>query len=113
MSLWVMYQETDFCKNPWEERVFNAVVGMIYCFCFFNLKESQSRYRASLFYLVIVAENFVFIWVFNEFASMEDPYLHSVLGFCGYIFVTAGKILHILCLGFHEYLGSMNLCSCS
>ena len=42
MTAWVVWQNTDFCTNIWEERLYNAVVGVIYCFCFFNLKEGRS-----------------------------------------------------------------------
>jgi hypothetical protein len=38
MTIWVVGQQTDLCSTAWEERVYNAVVGVIYCFCFFNLK---------------------------------------------------------------------------
>lgn len=43
MTAWVVWQNTDFCSSKWEERLYNAVVGAIYCFCFFNLKEGRSR----------------------------------------------------------------------
>ena len=43
MTLWVVYQNTDFCTEWWEERLYNAIVGVIYCFCFFNLKEGRYR----------------------------------------------------------------------
>ena len=38
MTVWIVGQKTDLCKTAWEERIYNAVVGVIYCFCFFNLK---------------------------------------------------------------------------
>ena len=44
MTSWVVWQDTDFCATWWEERIYNAVVGVIYCFTFFNLKEGKSRY---------------------------------------------------------------------
>ena len=28
MTLWVVFQNTDFCPNVWEERLYNAVVGV-------------------------------------------------------------------------------------
>lgn len=38
MTLWTIKQKTDLCSTAWEERIYNAVVGVIYCFCFFNVK---------------------------------------------------------------------------
>ena len=63
MTGWVILQNTDFCSNPWEGRLYNAVVGAIYCFCFFNLKEGRSRHRMSPFYhsTMMVVENLSFL----------------------------------------------------
>ena len=61
MMAWVIWQKTDFCTNIWEERLYNAVVGVIYCFCFFNLKEGRSRYRMTVFYTVTFIENLTFV----------------------------------------------------
>lgn len=38
MTVWTIRQKTDLCSTAWEERVYNGVVGVIYCFCFFNVK---------------------------------------------------------------------------
>ena len=61
MTAWVVWQATDFCTNVWEERLYNGVVGVIYCFCFFNLKEGRSRYRMAVFYTVTFVENITFV----------------------------------------------------
>ena len=52
MTLWVIAQDTDFCNTWWEERLFNIVIGIIYIFCFFNMKEGRSRWRSSFYYTV-------------------------------------------------------------
>ncbi|XP_063223028.1 uncharacterized protein LOC134531266 [Bacillus rossius redtenbacheri] len=57
MTTWVLLQKTDFCETPAEERVYNCVVGVIYCFCFFNLQEGRSRRRIFAFYTIIIAQN--------------------------------------------------------
>ena len=28
MTAWVIWQNTDFCSEPWEERLYNAIVGV-------------------------------------------------------------------------------------
>ena len=68
MTLWVVYQDTDFMATPWEERLYNGVVGVIYCFCFFNLKDGRSRYRTAAFYAVTVVENFAFVAAYAAFS---------------------------------------------
>jgi len=67
MTGWVVWQDTDFCNNPWEERLYNAVVGVIYCFCFFNLKEGRSRYRMTIFYSITFVENATFVGLYYGF----------------------------------------------
>lgn len=57
MTAWAVWQRTDFCETWWEERAYNAVVGVVYCFCFFNLREGPSRHRATVFYVLAALEN--------------------------------------------------------
>ncbi|XP_043513840.1 uncharacterized protein LOC122530709 isoform X3 [Frieseomelitta varia] len=64
MTIWVLLQNTDFCPTVWEERIYNCIIGFIYCFDFFNLRVGRSRYRVFVFYSVIVIENIAFLIVF-------------------------------------------------
>ena len=107
MTTWVIFQETDFCPNPWEERLYNAVVGVIYCFCFFNLKEGRSRYRASLFYSVIIFENLAFLgtfyWMKQDVYDPQDQLSYFLVTSAFTIVLgsmTLGKknLLHNLCM---------------
>nr|XP_020506387.1 XK-related protein 4 [Labrus bergylta] len=57
MTFWIVHCETDFCISKWEEIVFDMVVGIIYIFTWFNVKEGRTRYRLFIYYLVILVEN--------------------------------------------------------
>uniref|UniRef100_A0A3P9LUB0 XK-related protein n=1 Tax=Oryzias latipes TaxID=8090 RepID=A0A3P9LUB0_ORYLA len=57
MTFWIIQGETDFCMSKWEEIIYNMVVGIIYIFCWFNVKEGPSRFRMALYYSVTLAEN--------------------------------------------------------
>ncbi|XP_034038298.1 XK-related protein 4 [Thalassophryne amazonica] len=57
MTFWIVHCETDFCISKWEEIVFDMVVGIIYIFSWFNVKEGRTRYRLFIYYLVILGEN--------------------------------------------------------
>lgn len=57
MTFWIIQGETDFCMSKWEEIIYNMVVGIIYIFCWFNVKEGPSRIRMSVYYAVTLAEN--------------------------------------------------------
>lgn len=57
MAFWVVHGGTDFCMSKWEEVLFNMVVGIVYIFCWFNVKEGRTRYRMVAYYIVVLAEN--------------------------------------------------------
>ncbi|XP_012058615.1 PREDICTED: uncharacterized protein LOC105621770 [Atta cephalotes] len=64
MTIWVILQKTKFCSTAWEERIYNCVIGLIYCFDFFNLRDDRSRYRVLIFYSVIAAQNVIFLIIY-------------------------------------------------
>uniref|UniRef100_A0A3B1JPC6 XK-related protein n=1 Tax=Astyanax mexicanus TaxID=7994 RepID=A0A3B1JPC6_ASTMX len=57
MTFWIIQGETDFCMSKWEEIIYNMVVGIIYIFCWFNVKEGPARFRLGVYYSVILVEN--------------------------------------------------------
>ncbi|XP_062843732.1 XK-related protein 4 [Trichomycterus rosablanca] len=57
MTFWIVHCETEFCVSKWEEIVFDMVVGIIYIFSWFNVKEGRTRCRLFIYYLVILLEN--------------------------------------------------------
>lgn len=65
MTIWVILQKTEFCPTVWEERIYNCVIGLIYCFDFFNLRDGRSRYRVLVFYSVIAAQNLTFLILYT------------------------------------------------
>ncbi|KAL1020575.1 hypothetical protein UPYG_G00001930 [Umbra pygmaea] len=42
MTFWIIQGETDFCMSKWEEIIYNMVVGIIYIFCWFNVKTAKT-----------------------------------------------------------------------
>ncbi|KZS02439.1 XK-related protein [Daphnia magna] len=72
MTVWTIKQKTDLCSTAWEERIYNAIVGVIYCFCFFNIKEGHSRQRAVVFYTVTATENAACLAMFLRFSRTHQ-----------------------------------------
>lgn len=68
MTTWLIYQKTDFCSTRLEEVLFDGVVGIIYIFTFFTMKEGRSRYRALLFYIIVFIEDMVLfaLWYYRD-----------------------------------------------
>ncbi|XP_071496459.1 uncharacterized protein [Diadema antillarum] len=75
MMTWVHLQQTDFCSTWAEERLFNAVVSIIYIFCFFNLKEGRSRLRVLVFYTVLLVEDSALLAVWYNFRTIGQWYV--------------------------------------
>ncbi|XP_012552007.1 uncharacterized protein LOC101746965 isoform X1 [Bombyx mori] len=58
MIFWIIIQKTSFCSNKLEETFYNVVMGFVYCFCYVNLHEGQTKYRLLTFYTLMVTQNF-------------------------------------------------------
>ncbi|XP_061702800.1 XK-related protein 7-like [Syngnathoides biaculeatus] len=57
MTFWIIQGETDFCVSKWEEIIYNMMVGVVYVFCWFNVKEGRARYRMLAYSLTVLVEN--------------------------------------------------------
>ncbi|XP_077495316.1 XK-related protein 4-like [Amblyomma americanum] len=77
MTSWLVWQKTDFCPSRCEELAYNAVVGAIYTFCFFNVREGRSRGRVVSFYTLIGVQNVAFLIAYC-IAWGEADDLHAI-----------------------------------
>ena len=82
MTLWIIIQRTDFCPSMCEEALFNAVVGVVYIFCYFNLKEGRTRWRVLIYYVIAFFENtlLVGLWLAPWKSSIVD--WHQLMIIC-------------------------------
>lgn len=64
MFAWIISMRTSFCDNRCEELGYNAVLGIMFIFCYFNPVDSPTRYRYSLFYTFIFCENTLLMTMF-------------------------------------------------
>ncbi|XP_016132838.1 XK-related protein 6b [Sinocyclocheilus grahami] len=83
MAFWVIHGGTDFCMSKWEEVLFNMVVGVVYVFCWFNVKEGRTRFRMVVYYLLVLVENTILtaLWYTYRDPVTTDSYAASAL--CG------------------------------
>ncbi|PIK35948.1 hypothetical protein BSL78_27223 [Apostichopus japonicus] len=107
MAVWVFLQNTDFCSSWFEERLFNAVIAVVYIFCFFNLKEGTSRYRVFIFYSVIFVEN-VFCLILWNFSAVRKG-IYTEIGFTivfgGFFVGVTSMVLYYRYLHPHSSVG--------
>nr|XP_020491344.1 XK-related protein 7-like [Labrus bergylta] len=57
MTFWIIQGETDFCMSKWEEIIYNMMVGIVYVFCWFSVKEGRTRCRMLIYILTVFVEN--------------------------------------------------------
>ncbi|KAM4692372.1 XK-related protein 7 [Rhinophrynus dorsalis] len=76
MTFWIIQGETDFCMSRWEEIIYNMVLGIIYIFCWFNVREGRTRCRMATYYVIALTENVVLsaVWYLYRGAQLSDFY---------------------------------------
>ncbi|XP_037668580.1 XK-related protein 6 [Choloepus didactylus] len=100
MAFWIIHGGTDFCMSKWEEILFNMVVGIVYIFCWFNVKEGRTRYRMFAYYTIVLTENaaLTFLWYFYRDPETTDSYAVPALC-CVFISFVAGIAMMLLYYG--------------
>ena len=92
---WIVTMKTSFCDNRYEELGYNAVVAVMFIFCYFNPVDSPTRFRYTAYYAFIFAENTVLmsLWYFKcspdkwyRYPAMTG---HFISFFIGLIFMVS------------------------
>ncbi|XP_036607587.1 XK-related protein 6 [Trichosurus vulpecula] len=106
MAFWIIHGGTDFCMSKWEEILFNMVVGIVYIFCWFNVKEGRTRYRMFAYYTVVLTENaaLTFLWYFYRNPETTDSYAVPALC-CVFLSFVAGIAMMLLYYGVLHPMG--------
>ncbi|XP_004766166.2 XK-related protein 6 [Mustela nigripes] len=106
MAFWIIHGGTDFCMSKWEEILFNMVVGIVYIFCWFNVKEGRTRYRMFAYYTIVLTENaaLTFLWYFYRNPETTDSYAVPALC-CVFISFVAGIASMLLYYGVLHPMG--------
>lgn len=74
MFLWIISMKTTFCNNLLEELFYNAVLGVIFIFCYFNPVDSPTRRRYSFYYSFIFVENSILIYFWYRACDLNKWY---------------------------------------
>ncbi|CAK9301997.1 unnamed protein product [Gordionus sp. m RMFG-2023] len=59
MTVWISYQKTQFSGAPFQEILFRAVLGWVYCFCFFTVigRGDKTRWKLIVHHIFIALQN--------------------------------------------------------
>ncbi|XP_054848657.1 XK-related protein 6 [Eublepharis macularius] len=106
MAFWIIHGGTDFCMSKWEEILFNMVVGIVYIFCWFNVKEGRTRYRMFAYYTVVLTENaaLTLLWYCYRDPNTTDSFAVPALC-CVFLSFAAGIALMLLYYGVLHPMG--------
>lgn len=106
MAFWIVHGGTDFCMSKWEEVLFNMVVGIVYIFCWFNVKEGRTRYHMVIYYFVVLAENTVLTCLWYAYRDPVTTDSYAVLVLCGvYLTFASGVVFMGIYYGFLHPMG--------
>ncbi|KAI4801598.1 hypothetical protein KUCAC02_019483, partial [Chaenocephalus aceratus] len=83
MAFWVIHGGTDFCMSKWEEVLFNMVVGVVYVFCWFNVREGRTRYRMVTYYTVVLLENAILSLLWYAYRDPVTTDAYAAFALCG------------------------------
>ena len=99
MTAWLVCQKTHFCVDEHgktyyiREYLFNFVVGFVYVFCFFNIKEGMTRIRVIPYYVIMLGENTLFIVMWYPVRTLYGDIETAAL-----IIVWGGFACGLLCM---------------
>ena len=117
MTTWLVLQGTKFCMDQEENRhhfyevLFDGLIGFVYIFSFFNMKEGITRIRLISYYSIMLVENTVFVVMWyparHHYGNIHYPALILVWGgfllgtfcmVCYYNFYHPGLAVKGICL---------------
>lgn len=99
MTAWLVCQKTRFCVDEYgtthlcREYLFNSVIGFVYIFCFFNIKEGMTRIRVIPYYVIMLGENTLLIVMWYPFRTLNGDIETAALSI-----VWGGFALGLLCM---------------
>lgn len=108
MTLWIYTMQTNFCNTKWEELGFNAVLGVIFIFCYFNPVDTPTRYRYLLFYIFMFFENTIFMHLWTRSSNYEQ-WIKSTAIYAHYICFCLGIFLMLIYYRFFHPTGGIKL----
>ncbi|XP_070555145.1 XK-related protein 6-like [Ptychodera flava] len=100
MTMWLIVQKTDFCPTGAEEIIFDGVIGIVYIFCFFNMKEGKTRYRSTIYYSITFFENVALIGLWYWRREEDYVYTYAAIAFVigGFFLGMIFMAIYYLCL---------------
>ncbi|XP_022619070.1 XK-related protein 7-like [Seriola lalandi dorsalis] len=82
MTFWIIQGETDFCMSKWEEIIYNMMVGIVYVFCWFSVREGRTRCRMLIYSLTVFVENVALTTAWYLYRGPRSSDFYAVIMVC-------------------------------
>ncbi|XP_061839808.1 XK-related protein 7 isoform X1 [Nerophis lumbriciformis] len=82
MTFWIIQGETDFCMSKWEEIIYNMMVGIVYVFCWFSVREGRTRCRMLTYNLTVFVENIALAATWYLYRGTHTSDFYAVVMVC-------------------------------
>ncbi|KAM4610126.1 XK-related protein 7 [Polymixia lowei] len=82
MTFWIIQGETDFCMSKWEEIIYNMMVGIVYVFCWFSVREGRTRCRMLIYSLTVFIENVALTTAWYLYRGSRTSDFYAVIVVC-------------------------------
>nr|XP_040049893.1 XK-related protein 7 [Gasterosteus aculeatus aculeatus] len=82
MTFWIIQGETDFCMSKWEEIIYNMMVGIVYVFCWFSVREGRTRCRMLIYSLTVFIENVALTTAWYLYRDPRTSDFYAVIMVC-------------------------------
>ncbi|XP_059189124.1 XK-related protein 7 [Centropristis striata] len=82
MTFWIIQGETDFCMSKWEEIIYNMMVGIVYVFCWFSVREGRTRCRMLIYSLTVLVENVALTTAWYLYRGPRTSDFYAVIMVC-------------------------------
>ncbi|XP_028266731.1 XK-related protein 7 [Parambassis ranga] len=82
MTFWIIQGETDFCMSKWEEIIYNMMVGIVYVFCWFSVREGRTRCRMLIYSLTVFIENVALTTAWYLYRGPRSSDFYAVIMVC-------------------------------
>lgn len=96
MAVWIITLKTQFCTNRYEEILYNAVVGVIFIFCYFNPIDTPTRRRYIFYYFVIFMENTILLLMWYYYGNFHFRIIVLSVHYCSFFIGITFMVIYYL-----------------
>ncbi|KAG1656148.1 XK-related protein 6 [Nymphon striatum] len=105
MTMWIIHQNTIFCSTDlgkpvyWKEYLYNMIMGVVYIFCYFNVKNEPTFHKYKIYYIIVFLENCICISLWYHYSDSSVWYYRPAIALVFVSFIL-GLVMMFIYYGF-------------